>query len=247
LDPTYGERYRELYEKHWWWRARTKLITATLDRLRPAQGWENILDIGCGDGLYFGHLAQLGQVEGIEPSSALVSADNPYRDRIHLCPFDQNFRPGKRYSLVLMLDVLEHLQDPAAALRQVSELLTSEGRFVATVPAFMSLWTSHDDLNHHFTRYTKARLVALAGQNGLEVKEALYFYHWTCPLKLGIALFERVFRPKPEPATIPALWVNRMSYLISRLEQKTLSRLAMPFGSSLMIVAQRRREGKSSA
>jgi SAM-dependent methyltransferase len=241
LDPNYGERYRELYTEHWWWRARTKLITATLDRIRPAQGWDYILDIGCGDGLYFDHLMRLGQVEGVEPSAALVSTENPYRDRIHVCPFNQNFQPGKQYSLILMLDVLEHLEDPEGALRHVGELLTPEGKFVATVPAFMSLWTSHDELNHHFTRYTRARLIALAGQSGLEVQEARYFYHWTCPLKLAIALYEGVVRPKPEPARMPGFLINQISYGISRVEQNTLSRLPMTFGSSLMIVAKRRK------
>jgi 2-polyprenyl-3-methyl-5-hydroxy-6-metoxy-1,4-benzoquinol methylase len=55
-----------------------------------------------------------------------------------------------------MLDALEHLENPVAALRHVCELLTPEGTFIATVPAFMALWTNHDVLNHHFTRYTKS-------------------------------------------------------------------------------------------
>ena len=67
MDPKYGERYRELYEKHWWWRARTELIVDALHRLRPPQGWKDILDIGCGDGLFFDRLSSFGQVEGVEP------------------------------------------------------------------------------------------------------------------------------------------------------------------------------------
>src|SRR4051794_13023473 len=47
LDPKYAEQYRELYEKHWWWRARAELIIETLQRLRPS-GWKYILDVGCG-------------------------------------------------------------------------------------------------------------------------------------------------------------------------------------------------------
>jgi 2-polyprenyl-3-methyl-5-hydroxy-6-metoxy-1,4-benzoquinol methylase len=106
VDPKYGERYRELYQKHWWWRARTELIVDTLHRLQPAPGWKNILDVGCGDGLFFDRLSEFGEVEGVEPVTELVSPDNPYRRRIHVCPFDENFQPGKQYSLILMLDVL---------------------------------------------------------------------------------------------------------------------------------------------
>ena len=108
MDPKYGERYRDLFEKHWWWRARTRLIIDVLRRLQPARGWKSILDVGCGDGLFFPQLSQFGEVEGVEPFAELVSPNNPYRSRIQICPFDENFRPGKRYSLILMLDVLEH-------------------------------------------------------------------------------------------------------------------------------------------
>jgi SAM-dependent methyltransferase len=240
LDPNYSERYRELFEKHWWWRARTRFITSTLARIQPETGWQKILDIGCGDGLYFNHLAQLGDVEGVEPSAALVSANNPYRDRIHICPFDENFQPGKRYSLVLMLDVLEHLENASAALQHVRRLLTPHGRLVLTVPAFMALWTNHDVLNHHYTRYTKSRLIPLVSRSGFDVLDARYLYHWTCPVKIAAGWVERVRGSEPKPASVPIAPVNELLYSLSRLEQQTISRLPMPFGSSLMLIAKLR-------
>ena len=239
MDSAYGEHYRELYQKHWWWRARTQFIAATLDHYRPVEGWGSILDVGCGDGLFFDHLSRLGDVEGIEPSADLVDEKGRFRDRINICPFDDSFQPGRQYSLILMLDVLEHLQDPAAALTHVRNLLARDGRFVATVPAFMNLWTNHDVLNHHFTRYTKARLVWLIAQSGLRVEDVRYFYHWTYPLKLAVALFENIVQPNPQPAKVPWSWLNQMFYAVSRVEQKTITQLSLPFGSSLLLVARR--------
>lgn len=239
MDPRYGERYRELYEKHWWWRARTQLIIGVLRRLSSERRWNNILDIGCGDGLFFPELSQFGEVDGVEPFAELVSPNNPYRRRIQICPFDDNFQPGKRYSLILMLDVLEHLEDPVGALRHVIELLEPEGVFVATVPAFMALWTNHDVMNHHFIRYTKASFRQVARQAGLRIQEERYLYHWTCPVKLGIGLMERLFRLEPKPAEVPSSTVNELMLWISRLEQKTLTPLSLPFGSSLMVVGVR--------
>ena len=166
MDPKYGERYRDLFERHWWWRARSRLILDVLRRLQPAQGWKTILDIGCGDGLFFPELSRFGEVEGVEPFAELVSPSNPYRDRISICPFDENYRPGKRYSLILMLDVLEHIEDAAGALRHAIELLEPDSRLVATVPAFMALWTNHDVMNQHFVRYTKATFRQVAQRAG---------------------------------------------------------------------------------
>ncbi|MGA8430155.1 MAG: class I SAM-dependent methyltransferase [Candidatus Sulfotelmatobacter sp.] len=239
MDPRYRERYRELSQKHWWWRARTRLIVDLLRRLRPAAGWKNILDIGCGDGLFFSELSEFGEVEGVEPFAEFVSADNPYRGRIHICPFDQNFRPDKKYSLILMLDVLEHLEDAVAALRHAVELLEPDGMFVATVPAFMSLWTNHDLMNHHFIRYTKASFRKVAQRAGLRIQEERYLYHWTCPVKLAIGLRERLFHLQPEPAQLPGSAVNELLFWVSRLEQKALTPLSLPFGSSLMVVGTR--------
>ncbi|MGA7850883.1 MAG: class I SAM-dependent methyltransferase [Terriglobales bacterium] len=239
MDSKYGEAYRELFEKHWWWRSRTELILDKLRQLRPAPGWEHILDIGCGDALFFDRLAEFGEVEGVEPCAKLVSPTSPHRDRIYVCPFDRNFRPGKQYSLILMLDVLEHLEDPIGALRHVLDLLAPVGMVIVTVPAFMSLWTNHDVLNHHLIRYTKHGFRKVARQAGLQTREECYLYHWTCPVKLAVHVMESVFHPKPEAPKVPADWVNDALFWVSRFEQKTLSTLPMPFGSSLMVVGSK--------
>jgi SAM-dependent methyltransferase len=241
VDAKYGEAYRELFEKHWWWRSRSELIVDKLRRLRPANGWKQILDVGCGDGLFFDRLAEFGDVEGVEPTAELVDPNNPYRERIYVCPFDASFRPNKQYSLVTMLDVLEHLEDPVRALQHALTLLTPEGSVIITVPAFMALWTSHDVLNHHMTRYTKQTFREVAERSGLEIQEARYFFYWTFPAKLAARAAEQVLRSKPEAPKIPPRWMNQTLFWLSRLEQKNLGALPVPFGSSLMVVGRKGR------
>jgi SAM-dependent methyltransferase len=197
VDPGYGQGYADLFRRHWWWRAREALLLRELRRARPANGWRSVLDIGCGDGLFFDRLREFGEVEGVEPDASLVTADGPHRARIHVGPFDAAFRPGKRYSVTLMLDVLEHLADPVGALRHALSLLEPGGTFVATVPAFRALWTGHDDLNHHLTRYTRRSFRALARAAGLRIDRERYFFHWTCPVKLLVRLKEAVRRRPP--------------------------------------------------
>jgi SAM-dependent methyltransferase len=240
MDPEYARRYRNLYQQHWWWRAREALLVRALEHLRPPEGWKAILDVGCGDALFFDKLQHFGTtVEGVEPDSTLISESGPWRAHIHVRPFDATFQPGREYSLILMLDMLEHLTDPLPSLQHAVRLLEPRGKLVVTVPAFNALWTSHDDYNQHQTRFTRARFARLARDAGMGIDSMRYFFQWTCPVKLAQRLTERVFPGVSGVVGIPPRWANRSLYLASRLEQ-TLSRpFPIPFGSSLLVIGGR--------
>jgi 2-polyprenyl-3-methyl-5-hydroxy-6-metoxy-1,4-benzoquinol methylase len=241
VDTEYGARYRDLYEHHWWWRARERVILDALDAHRPAGGLRTMLDVGCGDGLFFDALGAIDGVElveGVESSAALVSPAGRHRARIHITPFDARFDPGRRYSAVLMLDVLEHLPDPEAALRHALALLEPGGVFVATVPAFMAFWTRHDDLNHHSTRYTKRSFGALATAADMRVDEARYFFRWTAAGKLAARVAEALVPGAPVAPTVPPGPLNRVLYGLSRIEERLIGGLPVPFGTSLLVVGQ---------
>lgn len=240
MDPEYALRYRNLYEKHWWWRAREDLILETLEPLRAAGERGAILDVGCGDGLFFEELSRLGEVEGIEMDPTGVTPGGPWVDRIHVRPFDESFQPGKHYGLILMLDVLEHLQDPDSALCRALDLLEPEGTLLITVPAFQILWTSHDDLNHHLRRYSKTALASLIRRAGGEIRHAQYFYRWLFPFKLAAHFKEALLPAKPATPGLPPRWLNGLLFRMSRLEQKTFGAVPLPFGSSLLAVVRRR-------
>jgi len=247
MDPEYARIYRELHERHWWWRAREALILERLRRLRPAAGFGAILDVGCGDGLWFERLCDFGDPEGLEPDAAVVSEERRRRFTYHLCPFDDAFDPGKRYGLIVMLDVLEHLPDEGSALRLAARLLRPDGVLVLTVPAFRLLWTAHDDLNHHRTRYTRAELVGALRDAGFSLRSARYFFHWLFPVKLLVRAKERLRGDEPRPPGLPPPRLNRLLYLACRLEQRTWGRLGLPFGSSLLAVALPGRQGMAGA
>ena len=239
MDKHYALHYRELYERHWWWRAREELVLATLERWRPAEGWRAILDVGCGDGLFFEKLSPFGQVEGIEMDPTGIRRDGPWAERIRIGPFDESFQPGKKYSLLLMLDVLEHFQDPVGALGRALALLEPHGRILLTVPAFLLLWTSHDELNHHRTRYTRRSLASLGGQAGARILFSRYFFRWPAPVKLAVRIKESLFGSHPTTPQVPPNWLNQALYGISRGEEKILGRIPLPFGSSLLAIASR--------
>jgi SAM-dependent methyltransferase len=238
VETDYAAEYAKLYNGHWWWRARETFILDALSNVHVPRG-AAILDVGCGDGLLFDRLAEIGDVEGIEPHGPSVTPGGPWADRIHVQPFDETFDPGRLYGLVLLLDVLEHLPEPVAGLRRAIELLDTGGALVVTVPAFNALWTAHDDLNHHVTRYTRGLLGGQVRQAGGRIERSRYFFQWMVLPKLAVRASEALRGSRPKPPGIPPRLANEALRRLSIAEQMTVTRLDLPFGSSLLAVVRR--------
>ena len=247
MDPNYSRQYRELYERHWWWRAREETILEVLRRRFGSRSDLRILDVGCGDGLFFSRLEPFGEVEGVEPAGDLVDARGAHRTKINVGPFDESFQPGKHYSLILMLDVLEHLDRPETAIRHARSLLEPGGLLLVTVPAFPLLWTSHDILNEHRTRFTKATFRKLAEQAELRILDARYLFLWLFPAKLLIRGMEIVLRSRPAVPRVPAPWLNRALWKLSKAESRLALRISFPLGGSLLLLATPGSEAKTVA
>jgi hypothetical protein len=98
------------------------------------------------------------------------------------------------------------------------------------------LWTSHDVLNHHYRRYTKATFAALAESAGARPVQSSYFFQWLAPVKLGVRLKESITDARAESPGIPPRWINSLLRGVSTIEQRTLTRLPIPFGTSLLVV-----------
>lgn len=239
MDPDYSQLYPQLFAQHWWWRSRETVILTELERLQPGGRWGTILDVGCGEGLFFETLSHLGEVEGVERGGPYPGSDTDSKWRIHRAAFEDHFDPGKRYNLILMLDVLEHIDDPVQSLRRAEELLEPGGTLLITVPAYRLLWTYHDDLNHHQTRFTRTSLRAVTDQTGLDICQMRYFFHWIFPVRILIRLYETLSGTNLGPPRIPAPWINKMLINGSRLEHHLLRPVRIPFGSSLLAVATR--------
>lgn len=238
LDPHYANEYERLHREHWWWQSRSKIVCDTIESVelpRPA----TILDIGCGGGWAFDLLRHYGEVWGVEIDPMLVARAGGNQSRIHCGPFDGSFETTQRYSLILMLDVLEHMEFPQDALSRAIELLEPGGVIILTVPAMPSAWTSHDVLNHHFTRYTPRTLNDLANSSRMHVHQLEYFFHWTAIVKWLIRLKELCYATTPEPPNIPSPIWNKLFRNASLLERKIIGRLKLPFGTSLLCVGSR--------
>ena len=240
MESDYVRQYRRLYNEHWWWRAREHAVLSVIERHHQSSPTDRVLDIGCGDGLFFDQLTRFGNVSGLEADSNAVSPDNPHAESIHIGPFDSRYQPNSHFQLITMLDVLEHLPDDVDAAARVASLLDPDGTFVLTVPAFMSLWTSHDDMNQHVTRYRRGQLVALLEAAGLDVLSARYLFHWVACAKIATRAKEAVFGGRSEPPAVPSRSINSILRWATHVELRGGRGLGIPFGSSIIAVAKKK-------
>jgi len=243
MQTSYSRQYVELWRRHWWWRSRHALVMRTVaaalapqhDSSRAAR----ILDIGCCGGVTFDDLAGLGDVYGIEPDAQLVDAVPRWRDRIEHTTFGGDYESGRQYDLVLMLDVLEHIEDDAGALEALHRLLAVKGAAVITVPALMSLWSAHDKANLHYRRYGRRQLQDVLAAAGFRVRQMQYLFGWSLPLLYARRFLAR--RPgESYQVRVPRRPLNRLFEGLSRAEQWATRSLGLPvpLGSSLLAVVE---------
>lgn len=237
MDPAFAKRYANLYRNHWWWQAREAILTEVIARL-GLQPPAEILDVGCGDGLFFPQLERFGNVRGIEIDESLLSADGAARPRIFTRPLGDPEYAGWKFDLITALDVIEHMEDDADAVRRMVSMLEPGGRLVVTVPAFMVLWDRHDEINHHYRRYTKQQLGGLLAPRG-EVRELRYLFNGLFFPKLVVKLVGRMSGSRVSQDRLPPSPVNSVVGRYFKLENRYLGPLRLPFGTSVLAVLEK--------
>jgi SAM-dependent methyltransferase len=240
MDPRYGESYARLYRQHWWWRAREEYLTHLLDRLIGGGDAGETFDFGCGDGLFFPILQRYSRERprGLETDTSLINPGGKWADRITTGALTDDPSERARYGLIVALDVLEHIEHPQPIVQILRHRLRPGGWFIATVPAFDELWTTHDQVNHHYRRYRVRDLEALVRGSGLEVVESRYFFVWLAVAKWIVAAKERVITTAVTPPEVPPAPINATALAITRLEQRLLGHAHPPFGSSAIVVGR---------
>ncbi|MEX1233293.1 MAG: class I SAM-dependent methyltransferase [Planctomycetaceae bacterium] len=252
MQESYSRSYVELWRGHWWWQSRHRIVLRELDRWRDAvrrkqtpispdaNQTPTLLDIGCAGGVAFDDWSRYGDVYGIEPDAHLIDAASRWKDKIEQTPFDGDYQTQRSYDVVLMLDVLEHIEDDGAALCKVFQVLKPGGTVILTVPALPSLWSVHDEVNLHFRRYTKRSLMHVIRQAGFECREMHYLFGWSLGMVYARKWLSRG-KPQSYAVGIPPRPINALMRGCSLAEAWLASKSVLPVlcGSSLLAVFSR--------
>ncbi len=176
MEHTYPILFR-VEQSHWWHTGRRKIIASFVEDIcrRVTDRRPRILDVGCGTGANLLMLSKYGDAEGVDVSEdALSFCHERGLQQVKLgaaeaLPYDDG-----TFDLVTALDVVEHLDDDLAGLREMRRVLRPGGRVLLFVPTFMFLWGLQDDVSHHRRRYRMPELRRVLEQAGFEVERTTY-------------------------------------------------------------------------
>jgi SAM-dependent methyltransferase len=230
---------------HWWFAGRRRILEDFVRRivadLNLTGRAPRILDVGCGTGANLEMLAQFGAAEGVDVSEDALAfcrargLTGVRRGAAEELPYEDN-----SFDLVTALDVVEHLDDDAAGLREMRRVLRPDGRALLFVPAFMWLWGVQDDVSHHRRRYTLPQLCERVRAAGFEVERATYAnVTFFAPILVGRLLMRAT---GARPASENNLNVTALNGVFGQLfgaERFWLRHLNFPFGVSALCVARR--------
>ena len=176
MEHTYPILFR-VEQSHWWHTGRRKIIASFVEDIcrRVTDRRPRILDVGCGTGANLLMLSQYGDAEGVDISEdALAFCRERGLEKVKLGAGEELPYDDGTFDLVTALDVVEHLDDDLAGLREMRRVLRPGGRVLLFVPTFMFLWGLQDDVSNHRRRYRMPELQRVLEQAGFEVERTTY-------------------------------------------------------------------------
>jgi len=216
MDRDFELQTHRAEDRHWWYRGRRRVLERVIADLHlPARA--RILDAGCGSGRNMVELARHGTVTGMELSntSVALARERAAGEVIEGSVLKMDFAPDS-FDLAVSLDVIEHLDDDLAALRELRRVVAPGGSLLVTVPAYQWLWSRHDEINQHHRRYTRRALQRVAEEAGWKQARTTYFNSLLLPAAILLRVLERLNTKTTESSL--DLWVPPapMNWLLER-------------------------------
>jgi SAM-dependent methyltransferase len=241
MEHTYPILY-EVEQSHWWHIGRRRIIAQFVEEIcrQVKDRRPRILDVGCGTGANLLLLSKYGEAEGVDVSEdALAFCRARGLDRVRLGAGEELPYEDGTFDLVTALDVVEHMDDDLAGLREMRRVLRPGGRVLLFVPTFMFLWGLQDEVSNHRRRYRLPELRRVLEQAGFEIERSTYAnITFFAPILLMRQLMRLagIKTSSENNINVPAL--NGVFGAILGAESTVLRYINLPFGVSGLCVAR---------
>lgn len=241
MNQSFAEQYGRLEQWHWWFRGRQRILESLLHQELHQQDKRAILSVGCGPVEGVTWLTPFARSSGcVVGLDANVAHGNPGTANVEFVAGAAEALPfqSQTFDVVLALDVLEHLDDDTAGLRELARLRKPHGLLCVTVPALPSLWGKQDEISHHKRRYTQRTLLRAFTQAQLPHPQITYFNTMLLPIIAAIRWLRTVRRHAQITRsdfedTRPGILNEILAYGFA-LERYLIYRVPLPLGVSLL-------------
>lgn len=246
FDPELFRRYAQLEAGNFWFTARNTLLKRLMQRHFPQAA--NILEIGCGTGFVLTNIRAIYPAARLSGSDIYTEGLGFAKQRVPsatLFQMDATAIPFREeFDLIGAFDVLEHIDDDAAALSQIHAACKTGGGVIFTVPQHPSLWSRMDEYAHHKRRYTRAELLEKMRAAGFRVRYATSFVSLLLPA-MWLSRVQQRNAPPVADGVDPAFRLhpvlNVLFGAVMAIERGLLSLgVTFPAGGSLVVVAEKR-------
>lgn len=225
---------------YWWHLGRIKIIRTYLQQNTTGGRDINILNVGCGTGGTVPLLEEFGSVENVDMAQqALDFMRSRGYTKVKLIDGKKLPYKDHAFDLVVAFDVLEHIENDSAALKEWSRVLKPSGRIIVTVPAYQWLWSEHDVSLHHKRRYTKRSLKDVATRSGLNTARSSYAVVVFLPVITAVRFLKKFSKNSPQAnqetsyVNLPS-WLNSLFTSMLGAEARMHKYVTFPAGTSVI-------------
>ena len=225
---------------HYWHMARQKILKRWIKQYvsKIVQKEKlSLLDVGCGRGLYLKYFSNDYDCAGLEPEISLLKKARMINPRVWQAglPLKDGI-VNEKFDIVLLLDVLEHINDDVAALKSLKQVLNNRGRMIINVPAHGWLWSTIDEVSGHKRRYTMSSITKVVEEAGFCLKQIRYWGSLGLPLVFLQRWLWRARGKKGYRMYTPDLRINKFLGELLYGEFCLTERIKLPFGVSVIMV-----------
>jgi SAM-dependent methyltransferase len=243
VDKVAYEKMTQMQGDHWWFTARRAILTKIIKSLELSEQ-SNLLEIGCGPGGNLAMLQGFGKTYAVEPDDVARSfARNLAPDAIvsaggipdPLPDFDVKF------DLIVLFDVLEHIENPVEGLMALKALLKPDGYIILSVPAYPWLFGGHDRIHHHFRRYTRSALSDEIAAAGYKIEYLSSFNMFLALPAMAVRLGQRFLKlPSGHDEAYGGNgFMNKLLAFIFGFERHFIPLTTLPFGLSIIVIIKK--------
>lgn len=232
------KRHIENFSQHWWFQSRKKIIDEIIYKFIKKKKLD-ILDFGAGSGVNLKMLSKYGKVNIYEPHKETKNfLKKKYKDKKKFNIL--NRFNDKKFDLIILADVLEHLKNDKKELIKLKRCLNKKGFILITVPAYKFLFSKKDKVLGHYRRYNKVEIKRLFKNFNL-AKLTYFNFILFLPLSISIIIL-KILRINfiDEVEKMPNKIINKLLFIIFSLEKKIIKNFNLPFGISILGLFQKK-------